>query len=52
MGVRVLGISGITNVHSPDPDQPRETSHEEVLEAGKVIAPRMVRLVQGILDRL
>jgi purine-nucleoside phosphorylase len=52
MGARVLGISGITNVHSTDPSRPRETTHEEVLEAGRIIAPRMMQLVHGILERL
>ena len=52
MNVRVLGISGITNVHSFDPARPQETSHEEVLEAGKVIAPRMIQLIRGILEQL
>jgi purine-nucleoside phosphorylase len=52
MGVRVLGISGITNVHSTDPSRPRETTHEEVLEAGETIAPRMIELVRGVLERL
>ena len=52
MGVRVLGISSITNVHSADPTQPRETSHEEVLEASKTIAPHMIALIRGVLDQL
>jgi len=52
MGVRVLGISGITNVHSTDPSRPRETTHKEVLEAGEIIAPRMIELVHGVLERL
>lgn len=52
MDARVLGISGITNVHSTDPLHPRETTHEEVLEASQTIAPRMIQLVQGILERL
>jgi purine-nucleoside phosphorylase len=52
MGVRVLGISGITNVHSTDPLHPQETTHEEVLEAGQIIAPRMIQLVRGVLERL
>jgi purine-nucleoside phosphorylase len=52
MGVRVLGISSITNVHSTDPTQPQETSHEEVLEASKTIAPRMIALIRGVLDQL
>ena len=51
-GVRVLGISGITNVAILDPDEEREANHEEVLEAGKVIGPRLMTLVRGILRRL
>ncbi len=52
MGVRVLGISGITNVHSSDPQRPQETSHQEVLETGQMIAPRMIALIRGILEQL
>lgn len=52
MGLRVLGISGITNVHATDPSRPKETTHEEVLETGKVIAPRMIALIRGVLERL
>jgi purine-nucleoside phosphorylase len=49
MGLRVLGISGISNVHSTDPARPQETSHQEVLETGRVIAPRLMTLLRGIL---
>jgi purine-nucleoside phosphorylase len=52
MGVRVLGISGITNLHSTDPLHPHETTHAEVLEAGRVIAPRMAQLIRGVLEQL
>jgi purine-nucleoside phosphorylase len=52
MDLRVLGISSITNVHSTDPDRPYKTSHQEVLEAGKTIAPRMIALIRGILEKL
>lgn len=51
-GIRVLGISGITNVAILDPDEDREANHEEVLEAGKVIGPRLIALVGGVLRRL
>jgi len=51
-GVRVLGVSGITNVAILDPDEEREANHEEVLEAGKVIGPRLLTLVRGVLRRL
>ena len=52
MGVRVLGISGITNVHAHDTQRPQETSHQEVLQAGKMIAPRLLNLLRGILRQL
>ena len=52
MGMRVLGISGISNVHSTDPARPQETSHQEVLEAGLVLAPRLMALLCGILRQL
>jgi purine-nucleoside phosphorylase len=51
-GMRVLGISGISNVAIVDPSEGRETSHEEVLEAGKVIVPRLIGLLKGILREL
>ena len=52
MGMRVLGISGISNVHSTDPSRPQETSHQEVLEAGRILAPRLMTLIRGILKQL
>ncbi len=51
-GLRVLGISGISNVAQPTPDPDRETTHEEVLEAGKLIVPRLTTLIRGVLARL
>ena len=50
-GMRVLGFSGITNEAIDAVDTPRFTSHEEVLEAGAVLVPRMVSLLRGILRR-
>jgi len=50
-GMRVLGFSGITNEAIDAIDTPRVTSHEEVLETGKVLVPRMVGLLRGILRR-
>ena len=52
MNVRVLGISGITNVHATDPQRPRETTHQEVLEISQVIAPRVIALIRGIVKQL
>ena len=49
-GTRVLGISGISNKANLDGNT--VTTHEEVLEAGRVIAPRLTALVRGVLRRL
>jgi purine-nucleoside phosphorylase len=49
-GTRVLGISGISNKANLDGNT--LTSHEEVLEAGKVIAPRLEKVIRGVLPRL
>ena len=35
-----------------EPQQGVETTHEEVLEAGKMTVPRFVALIRGILRRL
>ena len=47
-GMRVLGLSGISNVLSGELDSP-ETTHEEVLEAGRVLVPKMMTLIRGVL---
>ncbi len=49
-GMRVLGISGITNKTNPDGDA--GPSHQEVLEASKVLVPRLAALIKGVLRRL
>lgn len=51
-GMRVLGVSGISNVALAEPALHHETSHEEVLAAGQQIVPRLVVLVRGVLARL
>jgi purine-nucleoside phosphorylase len=51
-GMRVLGISGISNVAIDDPDSVNEASHEEVLAAGALMTPRMTAVVRGVLARL
>jgi purine-nucleoside phosphorylase len=51
-GSRVLGVSGISNVAIVDPSEERDTTHEDVLEAAKVIVPRLVSLLKGILRDL
>lgn len=49
-GTRVMGISGISNKANLDGDT--LTTHEEVLEAGKKIAPQLLTLIRGVLRRL
>lgn len=47
-GMRVLGLSSITNVHGPGV----ATSHEEVLQVGGDAAEAMAAIVLGILQRM
>jgi len=49
-GTRVLGFSGISN--KANLDGTTMTSHEEVLEAGKVILPKLETLIRGVLRSL
>ena len=51
-GMRVLGVSGISNVALSEPDAGHETSHEEVLVAGQQMVPRLTTLVRGVLAEL
>jgi len=49
-GQRVLGLSGITNQSQLYGES--ETTHEEVIETGKVLAPKMMALIRGVLSKL
>jgi purine-nucleoside phosphorylase len=49
-GMRVLGVSGISN--KANLDGSTITTHEEVLEAGRVLVPKLTTLIQGVLARL
>lgn len=51
-GTRVMGVSGISNVAIVDPSEERQTTHEEVLEAGRVIVPKLIGLLKGVLREL
>jgi purine-nucleoside phosphorylase len=44
---RVLGLSGISN--KANLDGSTETTHAEVLEAGKILVPKLTALVRGVL---
>jgi len=46
-GLRVLGLSGISN--KANLDGSTLTTHEEVIEAGKVITPKMEKIIRGVL---
>ncbi len=48
-GMRVLGLSTITNVSILSTEVEAETTHEEVLETGKWVVPRLIALLKGIL---
>ena len=49
-GLRVLGISGISN--KIDINGNNIASHKEVLEAGKIIVPKLSKLIKGVLAKL
>ncbi|MCS6772531.1 MAG: purine-nucleoside phosphorylase [Anaerolineae bacterium] len=51
-GMRVLGLSGITNVARLSADEGEPPSHEEVMQAGRLIAPKLFTIVRGVLSRL
>ncbi len=48
--MRVLGFSGISN--KANLDGSTVTTHEEVIEAGKVITPKVEKLIRGVLHDL
>jgi purine-nucleoside phosphorylase len=51
-GMRVLGISGISNVAIVESVEGKVASHEEVLQAGQVLVPRLISLLNGVLREL
>ncbi len=48
-GMQVLGISSITNVAVQETGSKTETTHDEVLETGKIIVPKLISLLKGVL---
>lgn len=50
--LRVMGISGISNVAIHEADGDLETSHDEVLETGAAIAPKLEAVLRGVLRRI
>ena len=51
-GMRVLGISGISNVAVIEPQGEEKAVHEEVLEAGKLLVPKLTALLKGVISLL
>ncbi|MBE0697664.1 MAG: purine-nucleoside phosphorylase, partial [Anaerolineaceae bacterium] len=49
-GMRVLGFSGISN--KANLDGSTQTTHEEVLQAGRMIVPKLQAIIQGVLSGL
>lgn len=49
-GLRVLGLSGISN--KANLDGSTVTTHQEVIEAGKMITPKMEKIIRGVLKSL
>jgi purine-nucleoside phosphorylase len=49
-GTRVLGFSGISN--KANLDGSTQTTHEEVLQAGRTIVPKMQAIIEGVLNRI
>jgi purine-nucleoside phosphorylase len=51
-GIRVLGLSGISNVAPLAGAVPTVTTHTEVLETGQALLPRLEAIVRGVLRAL
>jgi purine-nucleoside phosphorylase len=51
-GMRVLAFSSITNVAIDRIDTELETNHEEVLEIGSIIVPKLTTILRGVLRAL
>jgi purine-nucleoside phosphorylase len=49
-GLRVLGISGISN--KANLDGSTVTTHQEVIEAGKIITPKIETIIRGVLKAI
>ncbi|HMT22424.1 MAG TPA: purine-nucleoside phosphorylase [Promineifilum sp.] len=51
-GIRVLGISTISNLASLDPGPGFTVNHEEVLEMGQRAVPRLITVVRGVVRQM
>jgi purine-nucleoside phosphorylase len=50
--LRVLGVSGITNLTVDTIGSDHAPDHEEVLEAGTIIVPKLTALIRGVLSSM
>ncbi len=51
-GTRVLGLAGISNTIPAEGTPPTETTHEDVLETGQMLVPRLAAIIRGVLKAL
>ncbi len=49
-GMKVLGLSGISN--KANLDGSTVTTHEEVLQAGKVLVPKLDAIIRGVIKKI
>jgi len=52
MGMKVLAFSSITNMVIDNLNTDYETNHEEVLEVGRIIVPKLIAILKGVVERL
>jgi purine-nucleoside phosphorylase len=52
MGLRVLAFSAITNKSIDVIDSETDANHEEVLETGKIIVPKLKAIIRGVVAAL
>ncbi len=51
-GIKVLGISGISNVAMIESGSAHSPTHAKVLQAGPVLVPKLTTLIRGVLKLL
>lgn len=51
-GMRVMAFSGITNVAIDSLDAAGDANHEEVLETGLLIVPKLTAIIRGVIRSL
>jgi purine-nucleoside phosphorylase len=49
-GIKVLGLSGISN--KANLDGSTVTTHEEVLQAGKMLVPKLDAIIRGVIQKI